>query len=381
MRAAPFALALFPALSAFSHPTGTSKIDAVLRPGFLEMRVDVNSYEVLKVLGVYRTRDLSRAEMEALSGRIADYYRARLKVSADGRPAGPVQVVFWSKDTLHAARKMDSAALEDTTYVMKLAWPLPSGARRLILQSDLFAEFEVQAICQLSLYQQNRLIMRRWLALDDQFPVELDTASLRALSGNQAKPARNSPASTWGILKRFVFLGFTHIVPHGPDHILFVLGLFLFSTFLRPLFIQVTAFTLAHSITLGLSMLGVLSLPTRIVEPLIALSIAVVALENIFFRKLRPSRWMIVFTFGLVHGLGFAGVLKGLGLVQTQFLATLVGFNAGVELGQLTVIAGAAVLTAWMWKRPWYFHRVVMPASGLIAAVGLFWAVQRLMAP
>jgi hypothetical protein len=115
------------------------------------------------------------------------------------------------------------------------------------------------------------------------------------------------------------------------------------------------------------------------VEPLIALSIAVVAIENIFFRKMRPSRFLVVFAFGLVHGLGFAGVLKDLGLPEGQFLKVLISFNVGVELGQLAVITIATALTFWMWKKPWYYRRVVVPASALIAAMGLFWFIQRLM--
>jgi len=181
------------------------------------------------------------------------------------------------------------------------------------------------------------------------------------------------------VVGRFVWLGFTHILPEGTDHILFVLGLFFFSVMLRPLLLQITAFTIAHSITLGLSLLGVFSLPSRVVEPLIALSIVIVALENIFFRKMRPSRFLVVFGFGLIHGLGFASVLKGLGLPEGQFFKVLFSFNVGVELGQLTIVAIASALTVWMWKRPWYFRRVVIPVSALIAAVGLFWFVQRLM--
>jgi hypothetical protein len=143
--------------------------------------------------------------------------------------------------------------------------------------------------------------------------------------------------------------------------------------------IQVTAFTLAHSLTLGLSLFNIISLPSNLVEPLIALSIAIVAIENIFFRKMRPSRFLIVFGFGLIHGLGFAGVLKDLGLPDGQFLKVLISFNVGVELGQLAVIAMAVALTAWMWKKPWYFKRVVVPVSVLIAGLGLFWFVQRIL--
>src|SRR5712691_6061802 len=176
----------------------------------------------------------------------------------------------------------------------------------------------------------------------------------------------------------YLLLGFTHIIPHGFDHILFVLGLFLLSTRLKPVLAQVTAFTIAHSITLGLTIYGVVSVSPRIVEPMIALSIAYVAIENLTTSQLRPWRVAIVFAFGLLHGMGFAGVLKEMGLPRSEFLTALITFNVGVELGQLTVIAAAFVLVAfWIRRKPWYRARFVIPASLVIASVGLFWTVQR----
>jgi hypothetical protein len=193
--------------------------------------------------------------------------------------------------------------------------------------------------------------------------------------------ARGKPAATAGgnLLARFVALGYKHILPSGLDHILFVLGLFFFSTRMRPLLWQVTAFTIAHSITLGLALLGVLSIPARVTDPLIALSIAVVGLENVFFRQVKASRWIIVFAFGLVHGMGFASALAGLGLPEGGFWPALIGFNAGVEMGQLCVIAAAFALTFGFRGKAWYFKGVVVPVSLLISAVGLYWAVTRAM--
>ena len=148
-------------------------------------------------------------------------------------------------------------------------------------------------------------------------------------------------------------LGYRHILPEGLDHILFVLGLFLLRAELRPVLIQVTTFTIAHSLTLALSLYGVVSLPTRVVEPLIALSIVYVAIENLRTRTLTPSRVALVFLFGLLHGLGFAGVLTGLHLARGDFAVALLGFNLGVEAGQLTVIAGAALLLGSWQQRGW----------------------------
>jgi hydrogenase/urease accessory protein HupE len=187
------------------------------------------------------------------------------------------------------------------------------------------------------------------------------------------------PPSRAQVARQYLLLGFTHIVPHGLDHILFVLGIFLLSTRLKPILLQVTAFTIAHSITLGLSIYGIVSASPRVVEPLIALSIVYVAVENIATSELKPWRVLIVFAFGLLHGLGFAGVLRDLGLPRSEFLTALITFNVGVELGQLTVIAAAYLAVAsWARMKPWYRQRLVVPASVVIAATGAFWTVQRL---
>lgn len=180
------------------------------------------------------------------------------------------------------------------------------------------------------------------------------------------------------VLLDYLVLGFEHILPKGLDHILFILGLFLLSARVKPLLWQVTAFTLAHSVTLALSMYGVASFSSSVVEPLIALSIAYVAIENLLTSKLTPWRPTIVFFFGLLHGLGFAGVLKELGLPSESHLIALIGFNGGVELGQLAVVAGGFLTVGWWRNRSWYRKGVVFPASVAIAAVGLFWTYERI---
>ncbi|MFL6199144.1 MAG: HupE/UreJ family protein [Thermoanaerobaculia bacterium] len=175
----------------------------------------------------------------------------------------------------------------------------------------------------------------------------------------------------------YVRLGFTHILPGGLDHILFVLGLFLLSRRLKPLLLQVTSFTIAHTVTLALSIYGVVSLPSSVVEPLIAISIVFVAVENILTSQLRASRVALVFVFGLLHGLGFAGVLAELGLPRSELLPALISFNLGVEGGQLAVIGLAFLAVGLFRNRAWYRPAIVVPASCLIAAVGLYWSVQR----
>jgi HupE / UreJ protein len=176
----------------------------------------------------------------------------------------------------------------------------------------------------------------------------------------------------------YIKLGYKHILPLGFDHILFVVSLFLLSAKLKPLLWQSLTFTIAHSITLGLAMYNVIKLPPSIVEPLIALSIMYVALENVFTNKLRKSRIAVVFLFGLIHGLGFAGALSSLGLPQNSYLTSLVMFNVGVELGQLTVILIAFLLVGkWFGNKPWYHQYIVIPLSLIIAAIALFWVIER----
>lgn len=180
-------------------------------------------------------------------------------------------------------------------------------------------------------------------------------------------------------LREYVTLGYEHILPRGLDHILFVIGLFLLSARVRPVLAQVTTFTVAHSMTLGLSLYGFVSLPSRVVEPLIALSIAYVAVENLRTRELTPARIALVFLFGLLHGMGFAGVLTNLQLPRSDFAVALLGFNTGVELGQISVIAGVALVVGWWRGRSWYYSRIVVPASLVIATVGAYWTVVRLL--
>jgi hypothetical protein len=177
----------------------------------------------------------------------------------------------------------------------------------------------------------------------------------------------------------YLQMGFEHIVPMGLDHILFVLSLFLLSPTLKPILWQATAFTIAHTVTLGLSMYQIINPPAQIVEPLIALSILYVAVENMVSRKLRTSRLVVVFLFGLVHGMGFASALGQLGLPQSSYFSSLLLFNLGVELGQILVIVLAwLVLAKWFANKPYYRKLIVMPLSMIIGVISVYWIIERL---
>jgi len=175
-------------------------------------------------------------------------------------------------------------------------------------------------------------------------------------------------------------LGFRHILPDGLDHILFVVGLCLLSTRVKPLLWQATAFTVAHSITLALSMKNIIVVPPAIVEPIIALSIMFVAIENLFISELKPWRIMIVFLFGLIHGLGFASALNEIGLPRNKFYTSIFSFNVGVELGQLAIIAMVfAILILPFRKTSGYRKMIVYPISIIIAVVAGYWTIMRLV--
>jgi len=185
-----------------------------------------------------------------------------------------------------------------------------------------------------------------------------------------------SEQTVWDVIGLYLKLGYQHILPLGLDHILFVLALFFASSRLKPLVWQISAFTLAHTLTLGLATLGLITLSSGIVEPLIALSIVFVAVENLVFRDMQRWRPLVVFGFGLFHGLGFAGVLHELGLPQDQLLPSLLSFNIGVEAGQLTII-----LLLWFalhrFREASWYPLLAKGVSALIAVVALWWVVER----
>jgi len=185
--------------------------------------------------------------------------------------------------------------------------------------------------------------------------------------------------SLWEVIQTYTGSGYQHILPLGLDHILFIFGIFLLSRKLKPLLLQVTMFTLAHSITLTLGMLEIVSLSARIVEPLIALSIAYIAIENIFFDRISRARLWVIFGFGLLHGMGFASVLADFGMPKDAFALALLCFNIGVELGQVTIIlAGFYGLAVWFKSAQVYRQWIVVPLSIMISVTGLIWFVERL---
>jgi hydrogenase/urease accessory protein HupE len=198
--------------------------------------------------------------------------------------------------------------------------------------------------------------------------------------GSPAAAPAAAPAATGGTAHKagaFFGMGVWHIL-EGYDHLVFLFGLVLLRARYKQLLAVVTAFTVAHSISLALAVLGVLVPSPRIVEPAIALSIAYVGIEN-FFVKDGSKRWRITFPFGLIHGFGFAGALREINLPHADVPVALVSFNLGVEAGQLAVMAVLVPIVFFLRdNKSWFDPRGVRVLSGVVAALGGIWFVTRI---
>lgn len=352
------ALPLFGALAA-GHEIGTTRVSVMaLDESRYALEIVTDATSLLEKLESISGETPSIAAdpvdpalLQQRLERLAGVFRQRVVIAFDDQPVQPA--ISWNVASANAVGGGPIATI-------RLTGDVPSSARQMRWKYS-------------------------WTFTTYAFSDRRDTsAATEWLEGGQtSSPMPVAPSTTGGsrpqLAARYVALGFTHILPKGLDHVLFVLGIFFLSRRLRPILLQVTAFTVAHSITLALSIYGVVSLPSSIVEPAIALSIAYIAIENVLMADLRPWRYAVVFAFGLLHGLGFAGVLREVGLPRAEFLTALLGFNVGVELGQLTVIAAAFLLVGyWFRERLWYRQRIVMPASACIAFLGIYWTLERL---
>jgi hydrogenase/urease accessory protein HupE len=364
-----------------AHETGAGKVDVTFDEAgryFIEVRVDAET--TLRRLELAQRQRLPPPQSPSELQRRLEDKRQRLleamTVYFDDQPVVATLEVEIVDPAALLAGQAESPGEEATSEdlfrqlaatagneaILRFGGDIPGGAKRFALRYALPRAAYT-------------LVLRD--ARDDRVVTQNVDVEATSESFELAGRAQSALAVAW----QYLVLGFRHILPLGADHVFFVLGIFLLSTRVRPVLFQVTAFTVAHTLTLGLSIYGILSLPSTVVEPLIALSIAYVAIENVLTTKLHSWRVAVVFGFGLLHGLGFAGALRDLGLPRSQFLTALVGFNLGVELGQLAVIAVAFTLFAsWARHRPWYRRRIVVPASLAIAAVGLLWTVERLLA-
>lgn len=308
------------------------------------MRVSAHDLAVALGIETDLVTPLPRAAFQARRAVLARYLRERLQVAADGVPCAPGEpAIDWSPPP------------EDLALTLPFTCPAP--ARRLAVAYGLFFDLDP---AHRSL---GRLVLpggEEPVVFDRSFTrLEVDTAGAPAL------PAR---------FARIFRLGVEHILT-GWDHLLFLLALLLAARGLAATVRIVTAFTLAHSLTLALAWHGLLALPARPVEAVIAASIAWVAAENLLGRG-AGRRWALAGAFGLVHGLGFYGALAGLGLGGGDAVTTLLAFNLGVEAGQVAVVALAWAPLVWWTRRPWYAPSARACSAGILL-VALWWTAVR----
>lgn len=339
-----------------AHEIGTTRVSVLLQDRSYQIDIVTDATALLETLEASTGRPPCSDQgcsPQALLAATDDMFRRRLKVAFDGSDVSSTTEYFVAPQT-------DATAPGVAT--VRLSGEIPRGARAFTwTYSWTFASYALTVSTNGS-----ETPVTEWLEGGQ-------TSTPFVLS--EAVPRSSRVGVAW----RYFTLGFTHIVPHGLDHVLFVLGIFLLSGRARSVLWQVSAFTVGHSITLALSMYDLIAVSPSVVEPLIALSIAYVAFENIVLSELRSWRVALVLAFGLLHGMGFAGALKELGLPRSDFLTALLTFNGGVEAGQLAVIGAAFLLVGWPCRTcAWYRGRIVVPASALIACIALYWTVERL---
>lgn len=224
---------------------------------------------------------------------------------------------------------------------------------------------------------------RTWTMLltEDQQQQQLTPSSNSSNPQTQSPSSPNDGNSTMSAASdwfSFFKLGMNHILT-GYDHLLFLFALLLRKQKLKQYISIITAFTLAHSITLTLAVLGWISLPSRLVESAIALSICYVALENIFRKEIR-FRWVVTFLFGLIHGIGFSGILRGMNLPKTHLAVDLISFNLGIECIQLSIVLLLLPILIYFQKKS-FFKPAVTYGSWIITTLGAIWLIQRLFGP
>jgi hydrogenase/urease accessory protein HupE len=337
---------------------GTTRVSVLLQQGrTYDVEIVTDAAALVEKLeasaGASSPGDTRPARLQSLLTGFDETFRQRVKIAFDASDVRPT--IAYS-----VAPGIDAASAAIAT--IRLAGQIPPDARHFTwTYAWTFTSYAMTV---------------RRTASEDPATESLEggqTSAPFALTSSALRADRLRTA--W----RYLTLGFTHILPKGLDHMLFVLGICLLSGRARSVLWQVGAFTAAHSIAQGLSMYGIVAVPPRVVEPLIALSIAYVAIENIFLSELKSWRVALVFAFGFLHGVGFAGVLKELGLPRAEFVTALLTFNVGVEAGQLAVIGAAFMLVGWQCSnRASYRRRIVVPVSMLIACTAVYWTIERL---
>jgi HupE/UreJ protein len=330
-----------------AHPAPFSYVDLRFDRGASGWRLDgtivVHAFDAAHDLDA----DPALSSILRRAPALRDMLGRRMDVDVDGR-ATPLQ---WGA--------VDAQA-ENDSIRLRMSAALPSAPGVVTVRALLFP-YDPNHQTFLNVYENGEL---RWQGI-----VDVNHPSVDYVAG--------TTRGTFAIARRFIAAGIRHIWI-GPDHLLFLAGLLLLGGSVRRLMMIVTAFTLAHSVTLSIAVLGLFAPPPRLVEPLIALSIVYVGADNLLVKDGRDVRAWIAFAFGLVHGFGFASVLRETGLPARALGRSLLSFNIGVELGQLAFVVVAASLFALLRSRSDVAaRRLAFAGSVVVVVAGMFWFVQR----
>jgi hydrogenase/urease accessory protein HupE len=282
---------------------------------------------------------------------LADFFGSEIKVTA------------WDNECPLA--KLAQAPLPSGNKIIELVFRCPTEVTDLTITSTLFLDQD----------ESHTQFIRLAPAGD---PRKVLHEAVLNVSNTTFHVADVKTGGSAGFERAFAFmkLGIEHLLT-GFDHILFLLTVVVGMSFVQS-FKAVTSFTVAHSLTMALAFLGAVSLPSSIVEPLIAVTVIYVAFENIFRTNIR-RRWVWTFFFGLVHGLGFVGALKVITISRSELILSLASFNIGIELAQLLVVALALLALRYVKRYPWNL-RFNQGFSACVGVLGIVWLVQRIVA-
>ena len=337
-----------PSLS-HGHPAPFSFVDFELQDTAITVNVVAHAWDVAHELGIEPPeRVLDEALLRSGAEHLENIFRERLRLTTDGR-----QVVLEQWSIGEPLRERQAVRFQSTLSIDSVPGVVD-------LSADLFP-YDPQHQTFLNVYEGDVLVSQAILGESQQ--------DYQYFVGNRQ--------GRWAVIKKFIPAGIHHILI-GPDHLLFLIGLLLLGGTVRQLLLVVTGFTIAHSVTLSLAVLDFVTPPGRIVEPVIALSIVYVGVDNLMARGGRDVRVWIAGIFGLIHGFGFASVLREMGLPTGALGWSLFSFNLGVEIGQLAVaIAAASALMLLKVKSVVASQRVAVAGSICVVIVGLYWFVER----
>jgi hydrogenase/urease accessory protein HupE len=331
-----------------AHPVPFSYVDVRMQTSAAELTVVVHTFDVAHELGVQPPEMLlDPAALAGHGGRLNELVGNRLRFANDGQPA----TVTWlapepmpDRQSIRLRGRYDLPRPPGRVDVVALLFPYDPNHRTFL------NFYENGAVTAQALLDKNR---------------------------TQFEYFAGTRQGIWAVLQKFVPSGVHHILV-GPDHLLFLVGLLLMGGSIRQLLLVVTAFTIAHSITLSLAALNLVMPPASLIEPAIALSVVYVGADNLLVSGGRDMRSWIAFAFGLIHGFGFANVLREMDLPGRALGWTLFGFNVGVEIGQLLVVVIVATVLAWIRSRSEVAgRRLAFAGSIVVVAAGAFWFVQR----